>query len=82
MRKIEQGGRRRAEPSDFAREKRPVVALALPLAKEFAPIVARDLADPLRNGREPILLVIEVAIGFQPFVAPGLNPRRRRAGSR
>ncbi len=66
---VVEGGWRRAEPRDFAGEERAIVAFALALAEELAPIVARDLADRLGNGNEPVLLMIDIAIGFEPFVA-------------
>ena len=55
LRQVVQGGWRRAEPRDFASEKCAIVAFALALAEKLTPIVARDLADRLRNGNEPVL---------------------------
>ena len=44
-------------------------AAALALPQEYAPIVARDRPDRFWNGNEPVLLLIDMAVGFQPFVA-------------
>src|SRR6202035_2559978 len=62
-------GWRCAEPRDLASKKCSMVRFALALAQEPAPIVARDRADRFRNGNEPVLLLVDLAIGFQTVVA-------------
>src|ERR1700733_6019722 len=66
---VEERSRRCAKPGHFAGKKWTKVAFAFAPAQEFAPIVARDRADRFRNGNEPILLMVDLAIGFQAVVA-------------
>ena len=69
LRQVMDGCRRCAEPRHFAGEERPIVAFTLALAQELTPIVARDLGRRFGNGNEPVPLMVDLAIGFQAFVA-------------
>ena len=69
QRQVKNGGLGGAEARDFVGEERAVVALALALAQKITPILAVDFADRRGNGNQPVLLVVDTAVGFQPIIA-------------
>jgi hypothetical protein len=63
------GGFAGAQAGDLACEENSIIALALALTEEFAPVAPRDIADPRWNRRKMVHGVVDVTIRFEAIVA-------------